>query len=217
MDSSAAIFDLDGTLADTFPVIVSSWNAAVGAVVGISYSQADVMARFGPTEVAMIRRELDPADHDRAIKTFLQRYAADHARVVRVFDGIPELLESLRSRRIPMGVMTGKGRDTADITLAKLGWTNLFASVITGDEISRAKPDPQGVLMVARQLGVEAARCVYVGDAPYDIQAGRAAGMKTIWAGWHPVYEKEVSRLNPDFLARAPSDVLGILEINSVP
>jgi pyrophosphatase PpaX len=215
MELSAVIFDLDGTLADTFPVIVSSWNAAVGPVTGVNYSQADVMARFGPTEVEMIRRELEPQDRERAIATFRQRYDEDHAKLVRIFDGVQQLLEKLNTARVPMGVMTGKGRDTADITLARLGWTKLFGSIITGDEVARAKPDPQGVLMVARQLGVEPARCIYVGDAPYDIQAGQAAGMKTVWAGWHPVYEREIAPLKPDFVARVPSDVLSVLEIAS--
>jgi HAD superfamily hydrolase (TIGR01509 family) len=212
MTPLAVIFDLDGTLADTFPVIVSSWNAAVSPVTGIRYSQADVMARFGPTEVEMIRRELPPEHRERAIATFRRRYEEDHQNLVTVFDGVPELLKELAAAKIAAGVMTGKGRDTANITLAKLGWTNLFSNVVTGDEVTRAKPDPQGVLMVAEHLQVAPNRCVYVGDAPYDIRAGQAAGMTTAWAGWHPIYAKEIELLKPDFRARTPIDLLRLLQ-----
>jgi phosphoglycolate phosphatase/pyrophosphatase PpaX len=215
MRYSAVIFDLDGTLADTFELIFSSWNAAVGPVVGRYYNDAEVIARFGPTEVEMIRREIPPEYHEAAIRRFRERYEQDHAQLVSVFAGVREMLAALSSSRIPMGVMTGKGRDTADITLAKLGWTKLFGSVVTGDEITRAKPDPQGVLLVAQQLGIDPASCRYVGDAPADIRAGKAAGMKTVWAAWHPIYADEIARLAPDLVAKTPAEVLKILAISS--
>jgi phosphoglycolate phosphatase/pyrophosphatase PpaX len=215
MTARAIIFDLDGTLADTFELIFSSWNAAVGPVVGRAFSDQEVMARFGPTEIEMIRREIPPEYHEAAVARFRFRYAQDHAQLACVFGGVPEMLAALSSAGIPMGVMTGKSRDTADITLAKLGWTNLFASVVTGDEVTRAKPDPQGVLLVATELGIAPRDCIFVGDAPYDIEAGKAAGMKTLWAGWHPIYAQRIRELKPDHSAQNPADILKILGLSS--
>jgi pyrophosphatase PpaX len=208
----AVIFDLDGTLADTLSLIVSSWNAAMRDVMRRDYSTAEVIARFGPTEVAMLRKELPPAHHQSAIRAFLSHYERNHAALAGVFDGVPELLAGLSRRRVPMGVMTGKGRDTADITLAALGWTNLFGNVVTGDECQTPKPAPDGVLMVARQLNVAPHDCVFVGDAPADIGAGKAAGMRTVWAGWHPVYAEQIRQLKPDVVATRPADVLGLFK-----
>ena len=204
----AIIFDLDGTLADTLSLIVLSWNAATRDVMRREYSAADVIARFGPTEVAMLRKELPAAHHEAAIRAFLKHYERNHAALAGVFDGVPELLAELSRRRVPMGVMTGKGRDTADITLAALGWTNLFASVVTGDECHMPKPAPDGVLMVARELNVPPHECAFVGDAPADIGAGKAARMRTVWAGWHPVYAEQIRPLKPDVIATRPADVL---------
>jgi phosphoglycolate phosphatase/pyrophosphatase PpaX len=118
------------------------------------------------------------------------------------------MLGALREAEVPMGVMTGKGRRTADITLGELGWEELFRAVITGDEAVRPKPAPDGVLEVARMLGVEAGRCAYVGDSPSDIKAGRAAGMVMIAAGWHSVYRERVRELGPDVWAERPGDVV---------
>src|SRR5689334_13435865 len=70
---AAIIFDLDGTLADTFDLIVSSWNAACAEPMGRTYTAAEVIARFGPTESDMLRRELPAAHHVAALKTFLTR------------------------------------------------------------------------------------------------------------------------------------------------
>src|SRR5581483_5195890 len=133
-NKSAAIFDLDGTLADTFDLVISSFSTACRSHLGRDLSPQEVISRFGPTEVQMLRRELPPALHDEAIDLFRRCYRENHARMVRVFAGIPEMLQTLRARGIPMAIMTGKGRDTADISLAELGWTSLFRSVITGDE-----------------------------------------------------------------------------------
>ena len=121
------------------------------------------------------------------------------------------MLGALREAGVPMGVMTGKGRRTADITLRALGWEGLFPAVITGDEAVRAKPAPDGPLEVARMLGVEAGRCAFVGDAPADVKAGRAAGMVTIAAGWHAVYREKVRALRPDVWAERPGEVVAIV------
>ena len=132
--------------------------------------------------------------------------------MVRVFEGIPEMLQELKQRRIPMGVMTAKGRDTADITLRELGWTHFFGSVITGDEATRTKPFPDGPLQVAAALGVSAEDCIFVGDAPADIEAGKAAGMKTVWASWHPVYRERILSLHPDHVAAHPQQIVEMMD-----
>ena len=124
-----------------------------------------------------------------------------------IFDGITELLDELQNRGAPMGIMTGKGRDTADITLAELGWADRFKSVVTGDEVARPKPDPEGPLLVARELGIAPRECVFIGDSPADIQAGKSAGMRTVWAGWHPVYAEKIRAIGPDHSAATPNDL----------
>lgn len=210
----AVIFDLDGTLADTIPLIVASFNAAMGPVMARRFTQEEVIAKFGLPDSAMLRREVGAERGAAVIEAYHGYYEANHGGVV-VFEGVREMLGALREAGMPMGVMTGKGRRTADITLRALGWEGLFPAVITGDEAVRAKPAPDGPLEVARMLGVEAGRCAFVGDAPADVKAGRAAGMVTIAAGWHSVYREKVRALRPDVWAERPGEVVGfIMESN---
>ena len=206
----AVIFDLDGTLADTIPLIVASFNAAVGPVAGKAFSQAEVIARFGPPDTLMLRKEVGDERWADVTEVYHAHYEANHGGVV-VFEGVREMLRALRDAGVPMGVMTGKGRRTADITLRALGWEAWFPAVITADEAVRAKPSPDGPLEVARMLGVEAGRCAFVGDAPADIKAGRAAGMTTIAAGWHAVYREKVRALRPDVWAERPGEVVEVV------
>ena len=211
----AVIFDLDGTLADTFALIVSAWNASVGRHTGKVYSEEEVISRFGIPDPQMIRRELTGvagAACDEVVEIYHGHYADRHADVVTPFEGIDELLRELGQRQVPLGLMTGKGRRSAAITLQALGWSQIFAAVVTGDDVERQKPDPDGPLAVAGKLDIPAGQCAFVGDSPADIGAGKAAGMITVAAGWHPVYREKIRQMEPTFWAQTPADVLRVVE-----
>jgi pyrophosphatase PpaX len=208
---NAIIFDLDGTLADTFPLIVAAWNAAVTPHTGITYSDADVIARFGIPDPFMIRRDLPGDAGEQADATYHAHYEREHATLVKPFAGVSEMLAELHRRRVPLGLMTGKGRRTARITVNALGWGDTFGAIVTGEDVKEQKPQPEGPLLAAKMLGVAAKECAFVGDSPADIGAGKAAGMLTVMAGWHPVYVDEVRKLEPDVWAESPRDLLRII------
>lgn len=205
------IFDLDGTLIDSFGLVIHAWNVACREPMGRTYSAEAVIARFGVTEIAMLRNEIPAAYLEKAEGIFLNEYRSQHSAMCTVFPGIIGLLDDLKIRKTPMGVMTGKGRDTADISLAELGWTDRFQSVVTGDEVTNPKPHPEGPLLVARELKLKPEECVFIGDSPADIEAGQRAGMRTIWAGWHPVYAEKVRLLRPDYSPTSPSELMDLL------
>src|SRR5438034_9949761 len=165
----AIIFDLDGTLADTFDLIVRAWNQAVSPHTGKIYSDEEVIARFGIPDAQMIRRDLAGEAGDRAVETYHDYYQREHAAIVKPVEGVNEMLAELRRREIPLGLMTGKGRRSATITLKELGWDNTFTAVVTGDDVPKQKPEPDGPLAASRMLGIEPLQCAFVGDSPADI------------------------------------------------
>jgi phosphoglycolate phosphatase-like HAD superfamily hydrolase len=122
------------------------------------------------------------------------------------------MLAELKRRGVPMGVMTGKGVRSARITLEALGLADTFGAVVTGEDVTKQKPEPDGPLEAARQLGIAPADCAFVGDSPADVGAGKAAGMVTVVAAWHPVYLEEVRKLGPDVWAQQPRDVLRLID-----
>jgi HAD superfamily hydrolase (TIGR01509 family) len=107
--------------------------------------------------------------------------------------------------------MTGKGHRTAKITLSALGIAHFFAAVVTGEDVTHQKPDPEGPLLAAKRLSIPPRDCAFVGDSPADIPAGKAAGMLTIAAGWHSVYLDEIRALGPNVWAEHPGDLLSLL------
>ncbi len=206
----AVIFDLDGTLADTFPLVVSAWNAALSSYAARAFTAAEVISRFGIPDPAMIRRELPPHLGDEAVERYHAHYEQNHT-LASTFPGVTDMLAAIQSRGLPMGIMTGKGRRSATITLAALGWERAFTSVVTGEDVARQKPDPEGLLAVAKQLGTEPRDCVFVGDSPADIGAGKNAGIRTIVAGWHAVYLEQLRAMQPDYWAQTPAEVTHLL------
>jgi HAD superfamily hydrolase (TIGR01509 family) len=205
-DVRAIIFDLDGTLADTFGLIVTAWNAALTPHTGKTYSEAEVISRFGIPDPAMIRAELGGAEGDSAVEAYHACYERRHA-IVQPFEGITEMLQSLRERNVPLGLCTGKGTRSAGITLAAMGWSHVFAAVVTGEDVTHQKPSPEPLLKAAAALGVPPRQCAYVGDAPADMTGARSAGMLSVAAGWHDVYREKLRAMRPDVWARTPSDV----------
>jgi len=203
------ILDLDGTLCDTFPVIIEAFNAAVSTITGRSYSAQDVISRFGDPEPAMIRRDVGERWAE-ACEVYYRYYEENHGQVTP-FEGVSEMLERLAARNIPMAVVTGKSRRSCDITLAKLDWSDCFRAVVTGSEMNKQKPDPEGLLMAARRMEVKPARCIMVGDSPADIGAAKAAGMPAVVAGWHSVYLEKLKELEPEYWAKRPGDVVKLV------
>jgi phosphoglycolate phosphatase-like HAD superfamily hydrolase len=105
-----------------------------------------------------------------------------------------EVIDHARSLGWKAGVFTGKGQRSARFTLSELGLLDRLQCIVSGDDVVRPKPDPEGVHRAAQLLGVPVHRLLLAGDSPADIQAGRAAGAPTaavLWAAFRPERLKE--------------------------
>ena len=204
----AVIFDFDGTLLDTFPAIAIGFNAALSPIFDRTYTDAEVIAHFGPPDEGMIANALE--NHPRAVyDAAIERYFAafeEADKDCEVFPGIVPLLDELTARQLPLGIMTGKGRRAAEITLERLNWHPRFGTIITGDDAA-PKPLPDGPLLAARELGVAPQNCVYVGDSPADMGAAAAAGMTAVVAGWHGFFREKLLEMKWDFWANSPAEL----------
>lgn len=189
MTSRAAIlFDLDGTLADTAPDLAAALNAMLIADGRAPLPFAAVRPWVSWGAVRLIRLgygdELDAARLAELRRRFLACYEACLCRESRLFPGIDEALAALEFAAVPWGIVTNKPGWLTEPLLAALGLGGRAGTVISGDTLPFAKPHPMPLLHAARELGVPASQCIYVGDNVRDIEAGRAAGMYTIAAAW---------------------------------
>ena len=114
----------------------------------------------------------------------LEIYAATGMVNTQVFPGIGALVDGLEARGVRWGVVSNKNANLVKLVLDKLGYTSRVVALVGGDTLPQRKPDPAPVLYACALAGVEPAQCVFVGDDPRDVIAGRAAGLYTVAAAW---------------------------------
>jgi phosphoglycolate phosphatase len=139
---------------------------------------------------------------------FLVLYERDMLLRTRVFEAMVPVLQQLDAMRLPWGIVTNKAERFALPVIAGLALDRRAAAVICGDTTPFAKPHPEPLLEAARRLALPAGSCVYVGDDLRDVQAGKAAGMVTLAAGWGYLGQGEHIA---DWLADAVIDLPGDL------
>ena len=203
----AFVFDIDGTLADTYPVIKLAFNRFALKYLGKEWTLEEIVAQFGPPETEIIARQVKPALRDEAVEYYYRCYEELHDGTP-LFDGIAELISELTRHGKKPAIFTGKGRRSTEITLAKLGLEGRFGPVVTGDDVGRGKPHPEGLLKAVEGLGVSPERAAMVGDHRSDILAGRAAGVFTIAALWHGYDNVALMEVGPHRAFETPQDML---------
>ncbi len=193
----AVLFDMDGTLGDTLPLIIRSFRAAIEPYAGRAVTDEELIATFGPSEEATIKA-LIPEHYDEGLAAYFQSYKTLHAEYPNPFDGIGELLSYLKSKKIKLGLVTGKSAMGTKITLEWYGMENVFDGIDTGSPEGLRKP--QGLKKLLSQFGIEPQEAVYVGDTTTDILACRQVGIPIISAAWSSMAETEkLKEMNPEY------------------
>ena len=180
MKLAGAIFDLDGTIADTFAICFATFRNTLAHVAGPALTDAEIRAAFGPSEDGMFQRVV-PARWEEAFTAYLGEYER-HLPLCAVFPGVATTLACLRERGLPLALVTGKSRQTALMSLAQFGLDGVFEPVETGSPGGVVKA--AALARVVRAWRVPPGEVIYVGDAISDMQAAHAAGVLPIAAAW---------------------------------
>jgi len=184
----AILFDLDGTLADTAPDLAAAANflRQEHGMDPAPYETLRPVASAGARGLIGAALDIHPGDERyEALKArFLDRYEANMTAHSKLFDSVPELLAQLEARGIAWGIVTNKPGWLTRPLLDQMALQQRCAAVVTGDCLPVRKPDPAPVLHACVLAGIDAETCVFVGDDLRDVQAGRAAGTRTIAAAW---------------------------------
>ena len=204
------LFDFDGTLADTIPLIVASFRHTVGEVLGVEVTDAESRSWIGRTLVDIFT-ERYPAHVEEMIETYRTWNLAHHDELIRAVDGVPELLDALVERGSRVGVVSSKSEHTVRRGLDAVGLRHDFAVIVGLESTAAHKPHPDPLLHAAATLGVDPADCAYVGDAVVDIRAARAAGMRPIGVTWGAGSAEELHAAGSDAVTDTAGELLGIL------
>ena len=197
------VFDLDGTLVDSVQDIATATNRALARVAPGTppLPLGEVRGFVGEGARVLIERSLErtgvDARVDDVLPVFLESYRGCLLATTKLYPGVAEALEALRDRTL--AVLTNKPGDLSRELLRGLGIADRFARIWGPADAPARKPDPAGLLALARELGAAPPETVLVGDSAVDMQTGRAAGTRTVGVTYG---------LHPEGLRTCPPDVV---------
>lgn len=212
---AAMFFDLDGTLVDSAPDLHDALVALCKERRMVAPSYATVRAvtsRGARAIVATAFADQGPDAVEAVIPRFLELYVDTGTARTFPFPGIDDLLRQLESRDIRWGVITNKAGFLTTPLLERLGYAGRIAALVAGDTLHVRKPDPETVLHACAQAGVHPSACVFVGDDPRDVQAGRDAGVRTIVAGWGYLDQEDTLGWGADVVAADANEIAAWLD-----
>ncbi|HUL62799.1 MAG TPA: HAD family phosphatase [Methanocella sp.] len=178
----AALFDMDGVVADTMPLHLKAWQEVFRSC-GVAVDAMDVYLREGMQSAAMARgiaQEKGVRLTDEALEEMVAektRMFDREAAGARAYDGVPGTLRMLRNNGLRIALVTGSKAGSAETVLEAAGVRDLFDVVVTGDDTRKGKPDPDPYLKAIDKVHVNPLDCLVVENAPLGIRSAKAAGI----------------------------------------
>jgi pyrophosphatase PpaX len=203
------LFDLDGTLIDSGAIILASFKHATKTVLRREIPDAELAALVGGSSIQEQMRAIDAVQADELVRVYREHNEPLHDEL-EAFEGIEHVLAELRRQGRRLGIVTAKRRKTVELAFAVLPLERYFDAVVTSDMTERHKPDPAPVLAALDLLGAEPEESAFVGDSPFDLGAGKAAGVYTVAVAWGNIHPVE-ALAGADALVETPEQLLDVL------
>lgn len=193
---SAALFDLDGTLTDSLPLIRQTYFQ-VFSELHIPWGNDDVMRWIGRPLKDIAEHFAGSGAEDFFVERYQHYYHQHHDRYMALFPGTMEMLKQLKASGLKSGVVTSKGRPGTVRTVEFTGIGQYLDAIVTAHDVEKHKPLPDPVFKALDMMGVDASEAIFIGDSHFDLEAGKAAGIRVLGVSWGLCSTGELMRYNP--------------------
>jgi N-acetyl-D-muramate 6-phosphate phosphatase len=212
----AVLFDLDGTFADTAPDLGAALNYVLNlhSKPPLPLEITRLQASHGSAGLLKLGFNIEPdaAEFPALRDELLAHYSANICVHTTLFEGMEKLIDTLEQRGLPWGIVTNKPHRFTLPLMQALGYAERAACLVSGDTCARAKPHPDPLLHAAKIINIAPEKCLYLGDDKRDMEAGRAAGMKSLIALFGYIDPKaDLNTWQADASVTTPLDLLAHL------
>jgi pyrophosphatase PpaX len=205
------LFDLDGTLVDSGAMILASMRHATRTVLAREIPDEQLLALVGSAALDEQMRAFDAQRADELVRCYREHNEPLHEQLV-CCEGMLPLVEALHAQGRRLGVVTAKRRATVDLAFARVPLGRFFDVVVTSEQTERTKPDPEPIRLALDRLGARAEEAVYIGDAPFDVAAAKAAGVFAVAVTWGGIHARaRVEAEGPDAIVETTEELLAVL------
>lgn len=214
------LIDLDGTLVDSVPDLAFCVDAMLQVLGRSPRGEQKVRDWVGNGVGRLVRRALtgtldgepDDASFRQAYPIFLDLYARNTSQRSRLYPGVREGIDYLKSAGYALGCVTNKAARFSEPLLKDLGIYEAFGILISGDTLARKKPDPMPLLHAAGHFRVEPGNALMVGDSVSDVKAARAAGFQIVCVSYGYNHGTDIREADPDAVIDSLAELKGLLE-----
>lgn len=208
----AVLFDLDGTLLDSVPLILDSFRHTFERVGLPRPDEATLTYGLGiPLRSYFGRWVSRPEQVEEMIAIYRDFNLGLHDERVSAFPGVVEMVDAVRAGGRRVAIVTSKNRAASERGLRRIGLIDAIDVIVSCEDVVRPKPDREPVDRALEWLGTSSGAAVFVGDSLHDLASGRAAGVRTAAALWGPFGRAELAVGLPDYWLERPSDLLPLL------
>lgn len=190
---------MDGTVTQTNQLIFESFNHIAEKYINKRLTPQEIINLFGPPEEECIETMVGSQYLEPAMSDYYRFYRAEHNRLASIYPGTVDILEFLKSKNIVVGLFTGKGRRTTDITLEECGIRKYFDVTITGDDVDEYKPSGDGIRKIMQKFSMQSPDVLMVGDSVADFKASRETGVDIASVVWDSYSKEEVLNLPSEY------------------
>jgi 2-phosphoglycolate phosphatase len=207
----AVVFDLDGTLVDSYAAIHESLGVVLQAFGRPPISRDDTRRMVGHGLDILIAQAIGEENVAEGVALFRERYATEGIESTRLLPGADEVTRILRERGLPLVIASNKPATFSRAILAHLGLKDRFAVITGPDDGFSPKPAPDMVIVALAAIGAKAAEALFVGDMPVDVLTARAAEMKVAVVPTGSSTREELLAASPDIVLQGLTDLIQLL------
>ncbi|NSW76502.1 MAG: HAD family hydrolase [Candidatus Atribacteria bacterium] len=208
----AVIFDIDGTITDTNPVFLKALQKTYLEFLSEEKPLSFFYFTLGiPSPETMVRLGV-PKEERVRFRDRWQELIRELMPEARLFPGMVETLETLTRMEIPLALVTSKIKEEMTYEFDNFGINHFFAVTVCADDVAHPKPAPDALLLALEKLSVTREQAIFVGESIYDIKAAKNAQVPFAFAQWGAIAPQEVLNLNPDYVLKAPFDLLQLIK-----
>ena len=211
------IFDLDGTLCNTICDLADAVNYALTKRGYPTHSVEEIQNMVGSGIKNLVTRSMPEAERyedniNLTKEFFFEYYKVHYADKTVAYDGIAEMLETLKAKNIKLAVCTNK-EDTMAKSVVKKLFDGTFSLILGQSDNFPLKPSPDSSLYIMETLGAGVGETVFIGDSGVDIKTAKNTGLESIGVSWGFRDKQELIDYGCEHIAESPYDIIKLLEV----